>query len=219
MISNKNIMIDFKAISPKDGVLCGNMSLTRIAEIAKNLEEAGVHAVSVVTAREHFGGSLDLLRAVTGAVKIPVLRKDFLSTEADLRETLECGARWVLFCCSTTPNIQELYHKALAIGLTPVVEVHTAAEMDIAKNLGAKIIEINNRDITILERDNGTVATTLDLIKLAPKNAFIISASGIRNHTDAERAIRAGANAVLVGTAFWKGDFKIYNRKITITEK
>jgi indole-3-glycerol phosphate synthase len=79
--------------------------------------------------------------------------------------------------------------------------------MQIARNIGAKIIGINNKDITNLEKDNGNVDLTLNLIKTAPKDTFIISESGISNHIDAQKAISSGANAVLIGTAFWQGTF------------
>jgi indole-3-glycerol phosphate synthase len=204
MLSNSNIIIDFKRTSPKDGDLFNGRD--PISEVSK-LERAGVLGVSVVTAEKEFGGSLDLLRSICGATTLPVLRKDFIQTESDLRDTLECGAKAVLLICATVPNISELHAKALELGLHPVVEIHTAAEMEVAKRIGAKIIEINNKDITVLEKDNGTIETTLELIRLAPKDAFVISASGIKNREDAERAIEAGANAVLVGTAFWRGDF------------
>jgi indole-3-glycerol phosphate synthase len=93
------------------------------------------------------------------------------------------------------------------MGLTPLVEVANDAEMQIAENLGAKYIGINNKDITALERDNGGIEKTISLIKSAPKDAFIISESGISSLEDAKKVLDAGANAVLVGTAFWKGKF------------
>ena len=200
------LIIDFKPISPKHGDLfCGKNPV----EVAKRLEKKGVLGLSVVTKSEHFGGSLELLRSITKAVKLPVLRKDFIKNEDDLYETLDCGAKGILLVCSVSKNIEKLHQKAKDIGLRPVVEVHTQEEMNFAKSIGAKIILINNKDITILEKDSGTVDLTLKLVPFAPKDAFIISASGILNHEDAEKAIASGANAVLVGTAFWQGKFLI----------
>jgi len=206
MVSEDKVIIDFKPVSPKDGDLFRGRDPV---EVARRLEKEGVLGLSVVTENENFGGSLELLRDICNAVELPVLRKDFIRTEADLRDTVEAGAKGVLLIVATTPNIAELHRKAMELGLFPVVEVHTAEEMETAKSIGAKIIGINNRDITDLERDNGTVATTVDLIKLAPEDAFVISESGIADRNDAQRALDSGADAVLIGTAFWTDGFEI----------
>ena len=214
-------IIDFKPISPQHGDLFkrsmvfrnyapgGDVTGNDTAEVARWLEKSGVLGLSVVTESKHFGGSLDLLRTIVKAVSIPVLRKDFIRSEDDLYETLDCGAKGVLLICSTTDNIGALHEKALSIGLKPVVEVHTQDEMRQAGLIGARIIGINNKDITALERDGGSVALTLELLKTAPKGAFIISESGISSKEEAQKALAAGANAVLIGTAFWQGRFEI----------
>jgi len=177
--------------------------------VAKHLEQKGILGISVVTREQDFGGSIDLLRRLRKAVRLPILRKDFVTCENDLHITKEYCAEGILLICSLTPNIDKLYEKSLSLGLKPVVEVHTEKEMHLAKKLGAKIIGINNKDITGLEKDNGTTTRTLELIKLAPKDSFVISESGIQNNTDAQAVLEAGANAVLIGTAFWKGNLKI----------
>jgi len=200
------IIIDFKPISPKHGDLFKGRDPL---EFALMLEKAGVLGLSVVTESAHFGGSLALLRSITKTVSLPVLRKDFIKTEDDLYETLDCGAKGVLLICATTKNIGALYEKALSIGLKPVVEVHTQDEMELAKKLGAKIIGINNKNIVDLEKDEGTVNRTVELIQSAPKDAFIISESGINSCEDAKKALDAGANAVLIGTAFWQGRIEV----------
>ncbi|MCL2474182.1 MAG: indole-3-glycerol-phosphate synthase [Alphaproteobacteria bacterium] len=195
-------IIDFKPISPQHGDLFKGRNPV---DIARQLEKAGVLGLSVVTAKEHFGGSLDLLRSIAKAVSLPVLRKDFIKSENDLYETRECGAKGVLLICATTENIGALHEKALSLGLKPVVEVHTPKEMKLAESINAKIIGINNKNITVLEKDDGTVEHTLELIKTAPKGTYIISESGISCKEDAEKVLKAGANAVLIGTAFWQG--------------
>jgi Indole-3-glycerol phosphate synthase len=203
------VIIDFKPVSPQYGDLFKGRNPI---EIARKLEKAGVLGLSVVTESEHFGGSLELLRSITKAVSLPVLRKDFIKNEDDLYETLDCGAKGVLLICSAMTNVSELHEKALSIGLKPVVEVHNLEEMQFAESIGAKIIGINNRDITVLEKDNGTVALTQKLIKAAPKEAFIISESGISDYEEAQKALDSGANAVLIGTSFWRGNIKIKKR-------
>jgi len=196
------LIIDFKPISPLYGDLFKGRNPV---DIARRLEKTGVLGLSVVTATEHFGGSLELLRTITRAVKLPVLRKDFIVSEDDLYETCDCGAKAVLLICSKTKNVEKLHEKALSIGLKPVVEVHTWAEMKLAENIGARIIGINNKDITVLEKDTGTVELTRELIKAAPKGAFIISESSISSREEMGVALNVGANAILIGTAFWQG--------------
>ena len=200
------IIIDFKPISPQYGDLFKGRNPL---DVARRLEKAGILGLSVVTENEHFGGSLDLLRSLVKTVSLAVLRKDFIKTEDDLYETLDYGAKGVLLICATMENIGALHEKALSIGLKPVVEVHTQDEMKQAESMGARIIGINNRDITVLEKDSGTINLTLDLIKTAPKGAYVISESGISCREDAQRVLDAGANAVLIGTAFWQGKFTI----------
>jgi indole-3-glycerol phosphate synthase len=202
----KKVIIDFKPISPQHGDLFKGRDPVAVA---KQLEKAGVLGLSVVTEHENFGGSLDLLRSIVKAVNIPVLRKDFVKGEDDLHQTLDCGANGILLICSTIgeDKVGALYEKSLSLGLTPFVEVHTPEEMKLAESLGAKIIGINNKDITRLEKDSGTVDLTLELIRAAPEGAFVISESGISCREDAQKAFDAGANAVLVGTAFWQGRF------------
>jgi len=217
-------IVDFKPVSPQHGDLIKRSMVLRnhapggdVTEVARWLEKAGVLGLSVVTESKRFGGSLDLLRAIVNAVSIPVLRKDFIKTEDDLNETLDCGAKGVLLICSTAENIEALHEKALSIGLKPVVEIHTQDEMRQAGRMGAKIIGINNKDITVLEKDGGSVDLTLSLIKTAPKGAFIISESGISSREEAQKALDAGANAVLIGTAFWQGRFLIDNAYDCVT--
>ena len=205
----KQTIIDFKRISPKDGDLFGGKD--PVATV-KELEKKGVLGISVVTEQDNFGGSIDLLRQIRAATRLPLLRKDFITSVDEILITKECKADAVLLILSTINDFNlagVLFEKALELKLHPLVEVHTAEEMKQAIKLKAKIIGINNRDIANLELDDGTVNTTKELIKQAPKDAFIISESGIRNNADAVCAINYGANAVLVGTAFWKGKFVI----------
>ncbi|MCL2462935.1 MAG: indole-3-glycerol-phosphate synthase TrpC, partial [Defluviitaleaceae bacterium] len=90
------------------------------------------------------------------------------------------------------------------LGLEPFVEAHTARELDFAAKLDARLVGVNNRDISSLELDDGGPARTAALAARAPEGALLVSESGILSVNDAETAASAGANAVLVGTALWK---------------
>ena len=118
------VIPDIKCVSPKEGDL---LSGRDPVETAKYLVRRGAPALSVVTERNHFGGSIELLRAVVGDVDVPVLRKDFITSEAQLLETAGLGAAAVLLICATTDEktLKRLYKKSMELGLEPEVEVHT----------------------------------------------------------------------------------------------
>ena len=199
------VIPDFKMISPAEGPLFSGRAVLRAA---KALEEAGAPALSVVTEEREFGGSLNLLSDIVKAVDIPVLRKDFIRTVADIEETARRGAAAVLLICSCLDEaaLGSLYRAAISCGLEPLVEAHTAQELRRAGNLGARLVGINNRDILTLERDGGTVSTTSALAAGKPEGAVLISESGIRSPADVRAALAAGADAVLVGTAVWRAE-------------
>ena len=197
------VIPDFKMISPRDGALFEDRDPILWA---RRMEAIGAPALSVVTEPKEFGGSLSLLREIVKAVNIPVLRKDFITREADLELTAEAGACAVLLICAciTEARLTSLYRTALSLGLEPLVEAHTARELKLAGRLGAGLVGINNRDILALERDGGTVSTTSELAAWVPKGALLISESGISTPEEARAATEAGAGAVLVGTAIWR---------------
>lgn len=197
------VIPDFKAVSPKYGDLFAGRDPVSTAGY---LESLGAPAISVVTEPEHFGGSMRLLESISARVTVPVLRKDFITTPKDVEDSKNAGASAVLLICSRLDKTQvkELYCAAVEMNIQPLVEVHTSAEMGLAAGIGVPIIGINNKNILDLERDGGTVATTQKLITLAPRDAFIISESGIAGPGDVRQAVEAGAHAVLVGTALWQ---------------
>ena len=194
------VIADIKRRSPKEGEL---LSGRNPADVAKALVAAGAPALSVVTEEKSFGGSADMLRSICKSVNVPILRKDFIRSEDEIAATVDMGASAVLLIVAMLEEetLRRLYEKALSCGLTPLVETHSAKEIAWANTLGAALIGINNRDILALEKDRGEVSTTESLIKLVRGDAFIISESGIAAPEDVMRAGRAGANAVLVGTA------------------
>ena len=197
------VIPDIKLVSPKHGDLLHGRSPL---EAARLLERLGAPALSVVTEPNDFGGSLELLASIANAVRIPVLRKDFITCEDDLRQTLEHGAAAVLLISSCLEPLQlsSLYHAAVAFGLEPLVETHTEQELLFAARLHPQLVGVNNRDILTLEKDDGTVATTEKLAALAPAGALLISESGITTPQQARAALNCGADAVLVGTALWQ---------------
>ncbi len=197
------VIPDFKMVSPAEGPLFeGRDPVAAAAEMAR----AGAPVLSVVTEVTNFGGSLALLREIVKASGLPVLRKDFIRCVRDVEETADCGAAAILLICASMEEdvLHACFHAALALGLEPLVEAHTAEELALATRLGCRFAGINNRDILALERDGGTVARTADLAALKPPGAFLLSESGLQTSADVRRAIRGGADGVLVGTAIWR---------------
>jgi len=198
------VVVDFKCISPSDGRLIKEEDTPGLA---KRFEAAGAAAISVVTETKDFGGSLEMLKNIVQAVNIPVLRKDFIRTKEEIDISVECGAKAVLLMCSvmSREDMKICYEHALKKGIEPLVETHSAEEMQFAKELGAGFIGINNRDILNLEKDGGTVSRTVGILKKQEYDkAFYISESGLITKEDVLSAISAGADGVLIGTGIWK---------------
>lgn len=219
--SSQNVVIpDIKCFSPKEGDL---MKGRNPVDYALSLQKSGAPVLSVVTEEKEFHGSMEILKSIAAAVSVPILRKDFIHTVDDLRETIEAGASAILLMCSCLEReeLKELYYAALELGLDPFVETHKAEDFALVNELGAKLVGINNRDILVLERDNGDVSNTCRLIDNAPEDAFVITESSIKNADEVRRAISAGADAALVGTAILQAEdteafYKMLCRKKSI---
>jgi indole-3-glycerol phosphate synthase len=170
------------------------------AELAATYAAAGAAAVSVLTDQVFFHGSLAHLAAARAAAPVPVLRKDFLIDPYDVYASRAAGADSILLIVSILKPrpLRTLLTTARALGMEPLVEVHTEDEMRRAVDTGAAIIGINNRDLHTFSMDLGT---TERLAPLAPPGTVIVGLSGIQTGADARRMRTAGAKAVLVGEA------------------
>lgn len=194
------VISEVKCISPKEGDL---LSGRDPAALAQTMESAGAACISVVTEPKEFGGSMDLLRAVASAVSVPVLRKDFVSIREDVRATKEAGASCMLLtvCMMEWQTLVDLHREAQVVGIETLVEIRDLAELDKALTLDLNLLGINNRDIRILERDDGTVSNTLALIGRVPEGIPVISESSISTPEEVRAVLEAGASGVLVGTS------------------
>ena len=194
------VIPDIKCKSPGEGDL---MLGRDPVEIAKSLAAAGAPVISVVTERDHFGGTPELVRQIAQATSLPILRKDFIKTRDHLLESKEMGASGVLLISSIVEKEQlyKLIEEALTLDLEPLVETHSEEEIRVVKDLKLSFLGINNRNIIEWEMDEGTVNTTEKLGDFVPSGAFVLSESSIASPEDVQRAISAGAHGVLVGTA------------------
>ena len=191
------LIAEVKRRSPSAGPLAGGLDApARAATYAA----AGAAAISVLTDEPFFGGSLDDLRAVTAVVVVPALRKDFILAEEQLLEARAAGASAALLIVRAlgAARLAALARTARDLGLGTLVEVHTAAELDVAVEAGADVIGVNSRDLDTFRID---IDAAWRLVARVPAERIAVAESGMASVADAERAAAAGADAVLVGTA------------------
>ncbi len=170
------------------------------AAYARAMVEGGAAAVSVLTEPERFGGSAAALRAVRGAVDVPVLRKDFVLDAAEL-DRVEADA--VLLIARFLADLDGMVAAARERGMVPLVEVHDRDELAEAVDAGADLVGVNNRDLARLEVDLGTFER---VAPAAPEEVTLVAESGIGGPEDADRMLDAGADGLLVGSAVMADD-------------
>ena len=193
------VIAEIKRRSPSAGALAGAASCD-VAALAAALEGAGASALSVLTEPEHFAGSLEDLARAAAAVRVPVLRKDFLLEPAQLYEARAAGAAAVLLIARILPaeRLAELQELARALGMAALVEVHAAAELPAALAVRPAALGINARDLDTLAMDPGLVER---LLAEVPAGTIAVAESGLATRADVERVAARGADAVLVGGA------------------
>ncbi|HUF50928.1 MAG TPA: indole-3-glycerol phosphate synthase TrpC [Longimicrobiales bacterium] len=172
-------------------------------DVARTYAAGGAAAISVLTDREHFGGSLDDLRAVVADVGIAVLRKDFTIDALQVYEARAAGAAAVLLIARILDDAELSDFAALAaeLRLAALVEVHDEYEVERALKAGARIVGVNNRDLATFTTD---LAATQRLAPLVPRECLLVAESGIATAADVRRVAQAGAGAVLVGEALMR---------------
>jgi len=197
-----NIVAEIKHRSPSKGVIREEFDPVAIAA---SYENAGAAALSVLTEEDFFGGSLSHLRAVRERVGLPLLRKDFHFDEYQLHEALAAGADAVLLIVAILEDqlLADLIALASDLKLDALVEVHSVAEMGRAVEAGARLIGVNNRDLTTFTVD---LEISEHLARVAPTEAVLVSESGIHTGQDLKRLKQAGYNAFLVGEHFMRAD-------------
>lgn len=197
------IIGEFKRASPSRGVIREN---AQPAEMVALYESAGACAVSVLTEPDYFHGSLDDLRAARAATRLPILRKDFVVDEFQIDEAAEAGADAVLLIVAALRDDELRRFREIAedaIGLDALVEVHTAEEMRRAVDCGATLIGVNNRDLRTLTT---TLETSVELARLAPADAVLVSESGLSSPADIARLRLCGYRGFLVGESLMRSD-------------
>ncbi|MBC7979949.1 MAG: indole-3-glycerol phosphate synthase TrpC [Armatimonadetes bacterium] len=189
------LIAEIKKASPSVGLIDPDFDPIRQA---RRYIDGGASCLSILTDGKYFQGSLGYLSKIAGFSPIPLLRKDFTIHETQIHEAVIAGADAILLIVAALNDdlLRHLFNEARSFQLDVLVEVHDLAEMDRALELGADLIGINNRNLKTFEVN---MATTEILAEEVPDEVLLVSESGIKSHDDALRALKAGANAVLIG--------------------
>jgi indole-3-glycerol phosphate synthase len=193
------IIAEVKRASPSAGVIAGTIDPVAQAKAY----DTGAAAISVLTERHHFGGSLDDLRAVRAAVEHPVLRKDFLVHPSQVVEARAAGADSVLLITASLDDheLATMLATSRGLGMEPLIETHSDDDLRRALATDAEVIGVNARDLESLDVD---IAAALRRVRMIPDGRIAVLESGIASRADIEAAVEAGASAVLVGEALMR---------------
>jgi len=203
-----NLIAEIKKASPSAGVICEDFDPVAIA---RQYEASGADALSVLTDEKYFQGKLEHLGAVRRAVKLPILRKDFIIDPSQVYESRAAGADAILLIAAALPpgKLIDLMILATELRMTCLLEVHEADELMRVRSMvgfphpAYGLLGINNRDLTSFKVDIGT---TVRLASLAGEDAPLVSESGIRSLADVQRLAAAGVKAILVGETLMRAD-------------
>ena len=190
-----NIIAELKPASPSRGVLREPFDAVTLA---RTLEATAAAALSILTEEEFFHGSLKNLREARKSIALPVLRKDFIFDPWQVWETRANDADSFLLIVAALDDAQlrDLIALGRELGMEPLVEVHTSAELDRALAADARILGVNNRDLKTL---TVRAQTSFELIDRIPDHCIAVSESGLRTHDDLVRLRAAGFDAFLIG--------------------
>lgn len=190
-----HFICECKKASPSKGLIAPDFPYL---EIARQYEEAGASAISVLTEPKWFLGSPEYLREIAEEVKVPCLRKDFTVDPYMIYEAKLLGASAVLLICAIldTGTLAEYLEAADSLGLSAIVEAHDETEVASAVSAGARIIGVNNRNLKDFTVD---IHNSIRLRSCAPAGTIFVAESGIRTPEDVETLRQNGVNAVLIG--------------------
>ncbi len=197
-----SVIAEHKRRSPSAGTIREGATVT---DVVCAYERAGAAALSILTEGPHFGGSLEDLREARAATRLPILRKDFVVDGYQLFESAAVGADAILLIVAALEprQLEHLHREALALDLDVLVEVHDARELEVALELDADVIGINNRDLSDFTVD---LERTFELLSDVPAGKTVVSESGIATRDQLDELERVGVDAVLVGEALMRAE-------------
>ncbi len=194
------VIAEIKRCSPSRGLLCKNFNPVKIA---LDYQRSGARALSILTDRKYFGGSVEILKKVKKASSLPILRKDFTIDEYQIYESKLMGADAVLLIVRvlSPQKLRHFYFLAKKLGLETLFEIHNASDLRKALPLRPRLIGINNRDLASFRVN---LEVTRRLAPHVPKRCVLVSESGISDVRDIAKLKKSGVRAVLVGEALMK---------------
>jgi indole-3-glycerol phosphate synthase len=200
--SRVNIIAEIKRASPSKGILSPDLNAARLAAA---YEVAGAAAISVLTDKHFFNGSAEDLMAAKKASTLPVLRKDFVVSSYQVMEAAAWGADAVLLIARilSTEQIQDYLSLCVEFGLDALVEVHSEADLEKVQQTNARLIGINNRDLSTFETD---IQRAMDLVRHLTPDQIPVAASGIAGPDDVRRNVAVGLRNFLVGESLVRAD-------------
>jgi len=204
-----SFICEIKKASPSKGIIAEDFPYLDIAE---EYEQAGAAAISVLTEPQFFMGSDRYLSEIRGRVNVPLLRKDFIIDEFQIKQAVRLGADAILLICAvlTPAQLEEYIAIADQLGLSCLVEAHDEDELETALKVKARVIGVNNRNLKTFEVDT---ETSVRLRKLVPDDVIFVSESGINTADDVARLKSSGVNAVLIGEALMRATNKAASLK------
>ena len=198
------LIAEVKKASPSKGVMCPNLDPVGLA---RTYADNGASAISVLTEVRYFQGSLEHLADIGRELggRKPLLRKDFIFDPYQVYESSAYGADALLLIVAilSEQQLTELLSLSHSLGMECLVEVHDEAELEVALRSDARIIGINNRDLTTFSVD---ITTTKRLHPLIPADRIVVSESGIKDSADVQRLREWGVDAILIGEALVTAD-------------
>lgn len=205
-----SFICECKKASPSKGIIAEDFPYLKIAQ---EYEQAGADCISVLTEPKYFLGDDSYLQEIAQAVSVPCLRKDFVVAPYMIYEARVLGAAAVLLICSllTEKELAEYLEICDSLGMSALVEVHNAAEISMAIHAGARIIGVNNRNLSDFSVD---MANSSRLRELVPPEILFVAESGIKTAADVQALREIGADAVLIGELLMRAE----NRSAMLAE-
>lgn len=205
-----SFICECKKASPSKGIIAEDFPYLKIAQ---EYEQAGADCISILTEPKYFLGDDSYLQKIAQAVSVPCLRKDFVVAPYMLYEARVLGAAAVLLICSllTEKELAEYLAICESLGMSALVEVHNAAEISMAIHAGARIIGVNNRNLSDFSVD---MANSGRLRELVPPEILFVAESGIKTAADVQTVREIGGDAVLIGELLMRAD----NRSAMLAE-
>lgn len=201
-----SFICECKKASPSKGIIDEKFDYL---QIAMDYQTAGADCISVLTEPKWFLGSTDYLMKISAQVGVPCLRKDFTVSSYMIYEAKICGASAVLLICSilTPEQIKEYIHVADELGISALVEAHNEDEIKTALNCGARLIGVNNRNLSDFSVDTSNSRRLRDIV---PPDVLFVSESGVQTAQDVKDIADCGADAVLIGEILMRASEKTH---------